>query len=194
MVHAAEMGTHGALHPREALRSARSAIDLIVSEELHAAPHTSLNVAIGTRRRFDVVRVPLADLKEIKSSLGGTVNDVVLAVTASGLRALLQSRGEELPVQGLRAMVPINVRVASEHLALGNRVSSLYVELPMTQGDPVRRYRETVARSESLKSTGRQAGGSTAVIELTGLAPPVIPRPPMTGGPRCGRRALIDSV
>ncbi len=171
---AAQMGTHGALHPREALRSARAAIDLIVHQELHAAPHTSLNVPIGTRRRFEFVCVPLADLKEIKSSLGGTINDVVLTVIASGLRALLQSRGEALPTEGLRAMVPINVRVASEHLALVNRVSSLYVELPVTEADPVRRYRETVARSTSLKSTGQQAAGSTAVVDLVGLAPPVL--------------------
>jgi len=174
VVKAAQMGVHGALHPREALSSARSAVDLIVREELHAAPRTSLNVPIGTRRRFDVVRVPLADLKQVKSSLGGTINDVVLTVTASGLRALLQSRGEALPAEGLRAMVPMNVRNASEHLALGNRVSSLYVDLPVAQADPVRRYRETVARSASLKSAGRQAAGSTAVIALTGLAPPVI--------------------
>jgi len=174
VVHAAQMGTHGALHPREALRNARSAVDLIVHQELHAAPHTSLNVPIGTRRRFEVVRVPLADVKEIKSALGGTINDVVLAVTASGLRALLQSRGEALPAEGLRAMVPINIRVANEHLALGNRVSSLYVELPVTEADPVRRYLATVARSESLKSAGQQAAGSTAVVELVGLAPPVL--------------------
>ena len=120
------------------------------------------------------MRVPLADLKEIKDSLGGTINDVVLAVTASGLRALLRSRGEALPAEGLRAMVPINVRVASEHLALGNRVSSLYVELPVAEADPVRRYRETVARSASLKSAGQQAAGTTAVIDLAGLAPPVL--------------------
>lgn len=174
MVHAAQMAAHGALHPRDALRNARSAVDLIVHQELHAAPHTSLNVPIGTRRRFEVVRVPLADLKEIKGSLGGTINDVVLTVTASGLRALLQSRGEALPAEGLRAMVPINIRVASEHLALGNRVSSLYVDLPVTDADPVRRYHEIVARSESLKSAGQQAAGSTAVVELVGLAPPVL--------------------
>ncbi|MGO8904474.1 MAG: WS/DGAT/MGAT family O-acyltransferase [Solirubrobacteraceae bacterium] len=174
MVNAAQMGAHNALHPRDALRSARSAIDLIVQEELHAAPHTSLNGPIGTLRRFEVVRVPLADLKEVRSSLGGTINDVVLAVCASGLRALVQSRGEALPAGGLRAMVPMNVRVASEHLALGNRISSLYVDLPVAQADPVQRYRETVARSGSLKSAGKQAAGSTAVIELTGLAPPVI--------------------
>src|ERR1019366_3949114 len=74
IVHTAQMGAHGMLRPREALRSARAALAVIVSEELHAAPRTSLNVPIGTRRRFDVVRVPLADLKEIKSSLGGTLN------------------------------------------------------------------------------------------------------------------------
>ena len=174
IVHATQMGAHGVLHPREALRSARSALALIVREELRAAPRTSLNGPIGTRRRFEVVRVPLADLREIRSSLGGTINDVVLTVTASGLRALLQSRGEPLPAGGLRAMVPMNVRVASEHLALGNRISSLFVELPVAEADPVRRYRETVARSKSLKSDGQQAAGSTAVIELTGLAPPVI--------------------
>ena len=171
---ATQMGAHGVLHPRDALRSARSALAVIVRDELRAAPRTSLNVPIGTLRRFEVVRVPLADLKEIKNSLGGTINDVVLTVAASGLRALLQSRGEPLPAGGLRAMVPINVRAASEHLALGNRVSSLYVELPVAQADPVLRYHETVARSKSLKSEGQQAAGTTAVIELAGLAPPVI--------------------
>jgi WS/DGAT/MGAT family acyltransferase len=174
LVHAAQKGAHGVLHPREALESARSAVALIVREELHAAPHTSLNRPIGTRRRFDVVSVPLADLKQIKDSLGGTVNDVVLAATASALRALLESRGEPLPAGGLRAMVPMNLRAASEHLALGNRVSSLYVELPMAEADPIRRYHETAAHSQSLKSSGQQAQGTTAVIELVGLAPPVI--------------------
>jgi len=171
---AAHMGARGALHPRDALRGARSALAVIVRDELRAAPRTSLNVPIGTLRRFEVVRAPLADLKEIKNSLGGTINDVVLTVAASGLRALLRSRGDSLPTGGLRAMVPINVRAASEHLALGNRVSSLYVELPVVEADPVRRYHETVARSESLKSEGQQAAGTTAVIELAGLAPPVI--------------------
>ncbi len=174
VVHATQMGVHGVLHPREALGNARSALQVIAREELRAAPRTSLNVPIGTLRRFEVVRVPLADLKEIKNALGGTINDVVLTVTASGLRALLQSRGEALPAEGLRAMVPINIRAASEHLALGNRVSSLYVALPVAQADPLLRYHETVARSESLKSEGQQAAGTTAVVELAGLAPPVI--------------------
>ena len=36
-----------------------------------------------------VAWVPLDELKEIKRSMGGTVNDVVLAVAAGGLRRLL---------------------------------------------------------------------------------------------------------
>ncbi len=68
--HAAVLGVHGALHPRAAIASARAAIELIVREELHAAPSTSLNKAIGTGRRFEVVRVPLGDVKAIKEPWG----------------------------------------------------------------------------------------------------------------------------
>ncbi len=173
VVQAARYGAHGLVHPGEALGEARSAIELIVREELRGAPHTSLNEAIGTRRRFEVVRVPLADLKSIRTALGGKVNDVVLTITAAGLRALLESRGEPLPEQGLRAMVPMNVRQPNEHLALGNRISSLFVELPVANCDLIARHRETVARSESLKIAG-QAQGTAAVLKLAGLAPPVL--------------------
>jgi diacylglycerol O-acyltransferase len=174
LAHAAQMGVHGVMHPRAALSSARAVLAMIVNEEIHASPHTSLNEPIGTRRRFEVVQVSLETMREIKGALGGTVNDVALCVTASGLRALLTSRGEEVPHEGLRAMVPMNIRAASEHLELGNRVSSLFVELPVSETDTVRRYRETVRRMAALKHTGEQAAGSTAMIELAGLAPPVI--------------------
>ncbi|HEX7610524.1 MAG TPA: WS/DGAT domain-containing protein, partial [Solirubrobacteraceae bacterium] len=71
-------------------------------------------------------------------------------------------------------MVPMNVRAASEHLELGNKVSSLFVELPVLEEDIVERYGETVANSAALKADGRQAAGTSAVIELAGLAPPVV--------------------
>ena len=171
---ASKYGAHAVAHPREALRGARSALEVIVRDELHGAPHTSLNEPIGTLRRFAVMRVELAALREIKRRLGGTINDVVLTIVGSGTRELLLSRGENLPAEGLRVMVPVNVRAASEHLALGNRVSSLFVELPVAQPDLLSRYRETVEGSLALKAGGRQAAGTSAVIELAGLAPPVI--------------------
>jgi WS/DGAT/MGAT family acyltransferase len=171
---AAQAGAHGVMHPREALRTATSALEMVAREEIRAAPHTSLNDPIGTQRRFEVVRVPLAAINAIRAELGGTVNDVVLAVVASGLKELLESRGEMPPEQGVRAMVPMNVRSASEKLALGNKISSLFIDLPVSEPDPVRRYRETAARSAALKSDGHSAEGTTAVLDIAGLAPPVI--------------------
>ncbi len=172
--HLAYAGVHGALHPRETLSGARAAVEMVIQDELHGAPHTSLNDPIGTRRRFEVVRVPLGELKEIRSALGGTVNDVVLTATASGLRALLKSRDEKLPEGGMRAMVPMNVRQASDHLALGNKVSSLFIDLPVLHPDLMRRYSETSRASRALKSDGKQAAGTTAVLDIAGLAPPVL--------------------
>ena len=100
-----------------------------MKDEVVAAPPSSINVPIGTGRRLAVISTPLARLKEIKRALGGTVNDVVLAATAGGLRALLDSRGDTPPPQGLRAMVPVNIRrpaSASPSAIALRRCSSTY--------------------------------------------------------------------
>jgi hypothetical protein len=83
-------------HPHaaaEALSRARALVEVLIKDEVVAAPHTSLNEPIGTRRSLAVLSVPLDELKEIKRRLGGSVNDVVLAATTGGLRELLRSRG-----------------------------------------------------------------------------------------------------
>jgi WS/DGAT/MGAT family acyltransferase len=142
-------------------------------DELIPAPHTSLNVRIGGTRRLAAFHTSLDDLKQVKDELGGTVNDVALAATAGGLRRLFEQRGERLPAHPLRAMVPVSVRRASEQLALGNRVSSLFVDLPLAEPDPLLRYRKTVAASQELKGSGQSQGGE-ALVGLAGAAPPLI--------------------
>lgn len=172
-LHAAQSGVHAALHPREAWHTSRAVAEFLVRDELMAAPASSINVPIGGRRRFEVVRVSLDDLKAIRHRLGGTVNDVVLAAATGGLRRLLLERNDDLPAQGIRAMVPMNIRRAEEHADLGNRVTSLFVDLPVDEADPSRRYERTVAGTQSLKS-GSQATGGAALVGLTALAPPVL--------------------
>jgi WS/DGAT/MGAT family acyltransferase len=166
-------GADMARHPRRTASHARALGEVIVRDELIASPRTCLNVPIGTTRSFDVVRVELDELKSIKNALGGTVNDVVLAAASGGLRRLLLARGEEPPSQGLRAMVPMNVRVAGEHLALGNKITSLFVNLPVAAETPVTRYAHAVEAAEQLKA-GNAAEGGTAIIDLAGHAPPVL--------------------
>jgi diacylglycerol O-acyltransferase / wax synthase len=170
---AASAGAHAALHPRETLEKSRSLAEVIVRDEVIAAPHASLNVPIGATRRFEIVRASLPEVKAIGHELGGSINDVVLAACTSGLRRLLISRGEALPPEGLRAMVPMNVRAGSEQLALGNRVSSLFVELPVAEPDAFARLRTIVEHTSRLKSSNAALGTST-MIDLAALAPPLL--------------------
>ncbi len=166
-------GVHAALHPREVLERSRSLVELIVRDELIGAPHTSLNVPIGSTRRFAVVNRPLSELKAIRNQLGGSINDAVLAACTTGLRLLLLERGEQLSPRGLRAMVPMNLRESSERLALGNRVSSLFVGLPVGEPAAHLRHRQIVAATERLKSSAA-AMGAEAMLDLAALAPPVV--------------------
>jgi len=171
----ARAGVDLALHPRKLgplLSRSRSVAELLV-EEIVSAPQTSLNTAIGGNRRLDAFYTSLAELKAIKNELGGTVNDVVLAASAGGLRRFFDQRGEPLPEAALRAMVPVSVRQAGEALALGNKVSSLFVELPVAEPDPLLRYRKAVAAAEELKG-GEQAAGAETLVGLAGATPPVV--------------------
>ncbi|HEX8754046.1 MAG TPA: wax ester/triacylglycerol synthase family O-acyltransferase [Solirubrobacterales bacterium] len=163
-------------HPRRlgaVLSRSRAVAELLVRDEMLGAPHTSLNEPIGASRRLGAVDVPLDRLKEIKNALGGHVNDVVLAAVAGGLRELLEHRGELDGIDRVRAMVPVNRRAPEESLTLGNRVSSLFVELPLAEPDPLLRYRKTVAASSALKRAGQSAGAET-LVDLAGIAPPAI--------------------
>jgi WS/DGAT/MGAT family acyltransferase len=169
-------GVDTATHPdraRDLVRRSRAMAEVLVRDELIAAPLSSLNERIGAKRRLAATSVSLDDLKAIKTELGGTVNDVVLAVTAGGLRDLLLARGDELPREGLRAMVPVNLRTAGERLALGNRITSLFVHLPVAEANPRRRYERQMEDAEALKSS-TQAVGTSTIIDLTGAAPPIL--------------------
>lgn len=167
---------------RRVARGPRRALDQVAESALAAgrfawtglaAPKTPLNVEIGPHRRFAWVRASLVDLKRIKDSLGGTVNDAVLAAVTGALRRYLRNRGH--PVEGLelRAMVPVSVRGADERGQAGNRVAAMMVPLPLWCGDPAERMRLISERVGDLKSS-RQALGASVLTELTDFAPPTI--------------------
>lgn len=176
LVHASRAGIDLALHPARAgglVRQAIAVADLLVREEVRGAPSTSLNQPIGGRRRLRSVRFELEDARRVKAALGGTVNDVALAGVTGGLRALLLARGEKPPAQGLRAMVPMNLRTEDQQGRLGNRVTSLFVELPVDEPEPLARFAKVVDRTSAVKSSD-QALGSDTMIKLAALAPPIL--------------------
>jgi len=172
VVRGVRAGVGAALHPRDSFERVRAAVELIVREEVFGAPQTSLNGPLSATRHFATVRLSLADVVETKARLGGTVNDVVLAVCTGGLRALLLSRGEPIPERGLRAQVPVNIRAKEHEHDLGNELTSLFVELPVAEEDPLARYRRIVQRAEQLKAGSQRTGGKT-IIDLADAGPPI---------------------
>jgi WS/DGAT/MGAT family acyltransferase len=114
------------------------------------APRTSLNRPIGTDRRLAVVRSRLEVAKQVAHAHQATVNDVVLAAVAGGLRQLLAGRGENVQGLVLRVMVPISLHHERPGQASGNQDAMMMVPLPLGEPDPVRRLEliapETAAR------------------------------------------------
>lgn len=137
------------------------------------APESPFNRPVGPNRRFAMVEAPVQTFKDVKNALGGTVNDVVLATAAGGLHGLLQSRGESTRDRVLRAMVPISVRAEGEGTALGNRVSSMFVDLPVGQMGAKRRLRQITDRTRYLKESNA-AVGAEFLINIGTWAPPTI--------------------
>lgn len=127
---------------------------------LNPAPPTPLNVPIGPHRRFAWLALELADVKAIKNSLGGTVNDVVLATVAGALRRFFKRRDPSIRLVDLRALVPVNMRTPSERGAPGNHVSAWLMPLPIQEWDPRRRFDKVRALSAEVKASNRAKGAA----------------------------------
>ena len=124
-------------------------------------PESVLDGPIGPRRRWGWARADLAEVKKVKNSLGGTVNDVVLAAIAGGFRTLLTARGEPVDGRTVRTMVPVSMRTAEEHGTMGNQVSAVFADLPVGVSNPAERLASVTRQLSSLKSSGMAIGVDT---------------------------------
>ncbi len=133
----------------------------------------SLNGPIGPHRRWSWAASTLEEVRDIRSALGGTVNDVVLAAITRGFRDLLMARGEQVDGRVVRTLVPVSVRRESERGIYNNRVSGLFPGLPVGIEDPVERLNSVREQMESFKRSGQAVAGD-ALTRLSGYAPPML--------------------
>jgi diacylglycerol O-acyltransferase / wax synthase len=167
---------HALTRPERALEEARIAAEglgEIAWAGLNPAPASPLNVEIGPHRRFAGVACDLSDFKTVKNVLGGTVNDVVLAVVAGALRRWLHSRGVRTEGLELRALVPVSVRVAHERNGTGNRLAVMRGPLPVYVEDPVQRLSVVREAMDDLKES-KQAVGAEVLTSMQQFAPPTV--------------------
>lgn len=101
-------------------------------------PPTPFNAPVSRYRRFAHRALPLAEVKAVGKQAGATINDVVVALCAGGLRHFLLDR-DELPDQPLTAMIPVSLREGDEDEQWTNRVSATVAALPTDVDDPVER-------------------------------------------------------
>lgn len=154
----------------QVLRAAASAVRTPTSR--------SLNGPIGPHRRWVPAVVSVADIKEVRRRFGGTFNDVVLALVAGGFRDLLLKRGESVE-HPLRAMVPVSVRDRDDRgRAVGdgqmaNRISAVFVALPIQMEDPIGRLHAISAQTAGLKESNQAVAGEV-LSSLSGFAPPML--------------------
>jgi len=137
------------------------------------APRVSINGQTGRHRRLSVVRIPLSEIKEIRKALGGTVNDVLLTGVAGGLKRLFIHRADPTDDLQLRVLCPVSVRSDDQRGSLGNKVSAMFVTLPVDNRPAVDRLRAISVQTEDLKER-RQAVGAEMLINLTDYVAPTL--------------------
>ncbi len=138
------------------------------------APMTPLNRPISRNRRYALAHLPLATVKQLARKAGGTVNDVILAAVAGMLRTYLEAAGE--PATGDRrpvALVPVSVRDPGEKGELGNRISTVFVDLPVERADLLARVAAIAEQTRALKESAAVRAGAL-MVGAAGWAPPLV--------------------
>jgi WS/DGAT/MGAT family acyltransferase len=153
---------------REGARGAASLKRLAL---LSSDPPTVLRGELGKVKRA-AWSAPLS-LEEVKATgraMEGTINDVLLAALAGGLRRYLEERGG--PVEDLRAVVPVNLRPLDAPIPreLGNRFGLVFLDLPVKEVEPRRRLRLLKQRMDALKRSP-EAALTFGILGMSGLAP-----------------------
>ena len=140
-----------------------------------SVPKSTLNQPLGRSRRFDWVSTTLADVKKIRAlAPGATLNDVMLACIAGGLRDLLSVRGDSVVKSKLRVFVPVSMRADSERdVEGGNRISGFVAPLPVDDPDALSRLRSIESKTRVLKGSSQPAGIHMISQLLEFLFPPL---------------------
>ncbi|WP_313408249.1 wax ester/triacylglycerol synthase family O-acyltransferase [Aeromicrobium sp.] len=140
-----------------------------------ASSHGPLTATLSRHRRFTTLNAPLADFRRVRDEHGGTINDVILAAIAGGLRGWMLTRAEPVTAKtSLRALVPMSVaRDGSEAgglpTSLGPLVRGLMLSLPVGEANAVVRLHQVSYALQGHREMG-SAVAANKLAELPGFA------------------------
>lgn len=155
--------------------AAEAIVDLSEQEQVTmpmAAPLTPFSHSLTPRRSVSFARALLSDVKAVKNAFGATVNDVVLTACTMALRRRLAEVGQ-LPGRPLVASVPVSARRPEEKSESFNRVSAMFVGIPVHLDDPLAQLRE-VRRESAIAKRMMAAMGADLLGDWVELLPPLL--------------------
>jgi len=136
------------------------------------APSTPLNGIISPRRRWNTTILSLDRVKNLKTIMGTTLNDIMLAICAGALRKYLLEK-DKLPLKPLVAMVPISTRNKSDGDS-GNQLSAMLIQLATHIEDPIERleaiYENTIQGKTYQGAMGAKSLANVAEVVPFGIA------------------------
>jgi len=153
----------------ELVEPVRRARDALAESLRPSEPLEPVNQPITGARHLAWFCRPLEDLRRIGRPLGASVNDVLLAVAAGGMRGFMSSR--DCDPSPLKTMVPVSVR-DGEASEFGNRISFVFVDLPCDEPDPLRRLQDVRLAMTERKEASLPEGGDEVMAALKYLPRP----------------------
>jgi diacylglycerol O-acyltransferase / wax synthase len=136
-------------------------------------PTGPLATDLSEQRRLLTLETSLAPYRAVRTRHGGTVNDVVLATIAGGLRAWLLTRAEPVSAATrLRALVPLSVidDEDAEPTSLGSQLTAHLLALPVGEANPLMRLHQISYALKAHRETGRAVSASK-LAGTAGFAP-----------------------
>ena len=133
-----------------------------------SAPPSILNGIISPQRKWNTAILDLNRVKKLKSIMGTTVNDVLLAICAGALRRYLLEK-EKLPNRSLVSMVPISTR-SKDGGGSGNQIANMLVQIATNVVDPVERL-EVIHANTMRGKVYQDAVGASALSNMAELVP-----------------------
>ncbi|MEU9332801.1 wax ester/triacylglycerol synthase family O-acyltransferase [Streptomyces sp. NPDC048290] len=175
---------------RGALDDVGRAVDIgasVAFSTLTARPAPGLTAdPSGTRRTAGAV-IDLDDVHRVRKTVGGTVNDVLIAIVAGALRRWLDARGDGSEGVRPRALIPVSKRRPRTAHPQGNRLSGYLIRLPVDDPDPLARLGSVRAAMDRNKDAG-PGRGAGAVALLADHVPALGHR---LGGPLAAQAARL---
>jgi diacylglycerol O-acyltransferase len=136
----------------------------------HPPPRTRLNHALSARRSFTTRKMPLSEVKAVAHNLGGTVNDMVLALSAGAIREYLLFH-HDLPDEPLCTAIPVSADESGTLRESGNHTTYLPTCLWTNISDPVERFCAIQAATK-LGKQELDLWGKETFIHLMHFLPP----------------------